>query len=584
MSDDRAAPPQQPPSSNGGADAAILKHHPALLSQLVLENSPLGLVLLDAHNKVLWANPVFLALLEMEEQQLVGKSLTDVMRMVSWLPVPRGNDPEADSPQWQRIWLASENAESSRMVLMCELTPKPPVAGVSRMLAFVDLREGHVGDFPPFADPHTGLASQWVFEDRLHHAMNRAERHEQRLAVLLIRLDRGDDVRQAHGESVMQALLPQISRRLMGTLRSEDSISYLGGDRWGVLIEHPLSAESLQAAALRCIEAIEAPFKLGRPPLLLSLSIGIAMYPDDGDSPEQLMSSAGQALEKTRPASLMFFDRSLKRLLAQRMALRQSLQESLLRPERHFEVLFQPQIRLQDGHCVSVEALVRWQHPQQGKWQPAAFLPMVAEMAQMVRLDRWVLEQVIAQHRCWQAAGEPLSSLGISVNLDASLLEQTVFDGCPIDRFLRQGADDLDWLSLELDGQVLSAQDEMHSLLMRRLARMGVHLVVDNLGSAPVDLVRLAMLPVSQGKIGHELVHGLSDSSPFARQALSALSQCLKALQLDSVMVGVETDAQLAAARQKGIDRVQGDRLGAPMSAGELAEWLSKHPHGQLLP
>lgn len=582
MSDDGAGSPPQPPCGKGETGASSLRQHPALLSRLVLEHTSMALVALDVQDEVLWSNSSFQVLLGRGEGDLVGKRLIDIMRMVSWLPGQYGVEDQSVTRRWQRIWLASEGIGASRMVLMSEVIPEGAPAGVAKMLAFVELQGDQVGEFPPFSDPHTGLASHWVFEDRMHHARERADRHDQQLAVLQVRLDRGDEVRQVYGEPVMQALLPQVSRRLTSTLRAEDSITYLGSDQWGVLIEYPVSPESLQSAAQRCLEAMEPPFKLGRPPLLLTLSIGIAMYPDDGSTPEQLMTNAGQALDQARPASHTFFNRGLRRLLSKRMALRHCLQEALLCPNHHFDVVYQPQIDLVSGCCVGVEALVRWRHPQQGVLQPDAFLPMVAEMAQMVRLDRWVIEQVIAQHQCWQTAGAPLSDLKISVNLDASLLEQTVFDGRPLDRFLRQTSSELSWLGLEIDGQVLSEQAEAHSLLLRRLSRMGVRLVVDNLGGAPVDLVRLAMLPVSQGKIGRELVHGLGDSSPFARQALNALSQSLKALQRGSIMVGVETAEQLTEARDKGLDQVQGNLLGPPMAANELAEWLGRRPDSQV--
>ncbi|WP_170121143.1 GGDEF domain-containing phosphodiesterase [Halomonas denitrificans] len=554
--------------------------HPALLSRLLLEHAPMALVMLDVQDEVLWANAGFLGMLGMGGDDLIGRRLTDIVRMVSWLPVQREVEVLSEGPRWQRIWLASDGLEASRMVLMSEVIPESAPAGVAKLLAFVDLHGGQAEEVPPFSDPSTGLASQWVFEDRLRHAIERADRHDQPLAVLLVRLDRADEVRQAYGEQAMQTLLAQVSRRLTGTLRGEDSIAYLGDDRWAVLIEHPVSPESLQAAALRCLEAMEAPFSLGRPPLLLTLSIGIAIYPEDGITSEQLMGRAGQALGQAYPAGHAFFDRGLKQMLSQRMALRHSLQEALLCPGRHFVVAYQPQIDLASGGCVGAEALVRWRHPERGMLPPHEFLPMVVEMAQMIRLDRWVIEQVIEQHERWQVAGAPLSELTISVNLDASLLEQSVFDGRPLDRFLRQSCGELGWLALEIDGRVLSSQADTHSLLLRRLSRMGVQLVVDNLGGAPVDLIRLAMLPVTRGKIGRELVHGLKDSSPFARQALSALSQCLKALQLGSTMVGVETVDELAAARNKGIDRVQGNLLGPPMAADALVTWLGDHPDG----
>ncbi|MBB3182884.1 diguanylate cyclase (GGDEF)-like protein [Halomonas fontilapidosi] len=584
MSDDGAGLPPHPPSGNGEVDNSALTYHPAVLARLAVEHAPMALVVLDAQGRVLWANPGFLELVGAAEEVLVNKPLTDKVRMVSWLPIPNQRNAESVSQQWQRIWLASEGIESPKIVLMAEVSPESAPAGVARMLAFVDLRAGQAGELPPTADPHTGLASQWVFEDRMRHAMDRADRHDQCLAVLLIRLDRAEDVRQVYGEPVMQTLLPQISRRLMGTLRTEDSVAYLGDDHWGVLIEHPVSPESLQAAALRCLEAMEAPFKQGRPPLLLTLSIGIAMYPDDGNSTEQLMANAGQALSRASPASHVFHDRSIKRMLSQRMALRSCLQEALLFPDRHFVVVYQPQVDLASGCCVGVEALVRWRHPQRGVLQPVDFLPLVAEMAQMVRLDRWVIEQVIAQHQRWQSEGALSADLRISINLDASLLEPSAFDGRPLDRFLRGMADDLGWLSLEVDGWVLSEQVEGHSLLLRRLARMGVQLVADKLGGGHLDLVRLAMLPIARGKIERELVHGLTDSSAFARQALGALSQCLTALQIDSIVVGVETAEQLKVAQQKGVDQVQGNLLGSPMAACELAVWLGRLPGLKVLP
>ncbi|MGM0987973.1 MAG: EAL domain-containing protein [Pseudomonadota bacterium] len=577
MSDDGAGSPPRAAFGSERPSVSTLGQHPALLSRMVLDHAPMALVALDAQGRVLWCNPGFPGLLGVAEEGLVGRPLTDLARMVSWLPTRHdaGADPAAQP--WQRIWLASEGIESSRVVLMSEMLPGPSPLGVARILAFVDLPADQAEECPPFSDPHTGLASQWVFEDRLRHAIERADRHGQQLAVLLIRLDRGERMWRVHGESVMQALLPQVSRRLKGALRREDSITYLGDDRWGVLIEHPVSPESLQAAALRCLDVMEAPFKLGRPPLLLTLSIGIAMYPDDGRSAEQLMGSAGQALSQARPSSHAFFARGVKQMLARRMTLRHGLQEALLRPDQHFDVVYQPLVDLRSGCCVEVEAFVRWRHPRKGILPPDDFMPLVAEMGQMVRLDRWVIEQVIDQHRRWQSVGGSLADLRVSINLDASLLEPSVFDGRPLDRFLREMGGDLGWLSVEVDGRALSEQAEAHGLLLRRLVRMGIRVVADRLGGDHLDLVRLAMLPISRGKVDRELVRALSDSSPYARQALSALSQCLTALSLESIMVGVETVQQLRVARHKGVDQVQGNLLGSPMAAEALVEWLGEN-------
>lgn len=328
MSNDSGeAPPQAPV----GQEGATPMRHPALLFRLLLEHVPMAVVALDARDEVLWTNPGFLALLG-ADSNLVGRRLTDILRMVTWLPVQPEGEHHSPGLCWQRVWLASEGREASRVVLMAEMLPEDAPADVARLLAFVDLQDGQVEAVPPLSDPHTGLASQWVFEDRLRHATARADRHAQPLAVLMMRLDRADEIRRSCGESAMATLTAQIGRRLAGTLRDEDSIVYLGGDRWAALVEHPASAESLQAAALRCLEAMEAPFTLSRPPMLLTLSVGIALYPDDGVTSEQLMARAAQALEAARPAGYAFYDRGLKQRLSRRMALRRRLQEALLSP------------------------------------------------------------------------------------------------------------------------------------------------------------------------------------------------------------------------------------------------------------
>lgn len=373
----------------------------------------------------------------------------------------------------------------------------------------------------------------------------------------------------------MQALLQQVSRRLAGTLRAEDSISYLGGYRWGVLLDHPITPEGLQAVALRCLEAMEAPLSLGSPPMLMTLSIGIAFYPTNGETVEDLLAAAEQALQHARPGGHAFLDRELRGQLASRLAFREALQEALLMPDRHFCLVYQPQLEMASGRCVGVECLLRWQHPRRGYLRPDDFLPMVGEMGQMVRLDRWVIEQVLRQHRRWVEDGSPLARLRVAVNVDASLLAQTAFDGRPLDRFLREAAQALDWLSLEFNGRVVTELGEAHSLLLRRLARLGPRLVADNLGEGAVDLLRLARLPITGGKVSRGVMRDLGEGAPHARRALEALVEALGRLGIEATAVGIETQAQLDAVGQAGLRWVQGHFIGEPMGDEALVAWLS---------
>lgn len=571
-SGDMADQPSEPTGKSGAPGVTL---HPAAVARAVGEAEPVAHVLLDAASRILWGNAVFHRLLGEQQMIAAGIRLAEVLTLTSWLH--HEGALEYQGP-WRRVWLCAAGQGSPRPFLMAETCPVSDELPGARMLSFIDLQaEGEVR-VPPSADPVTGLPSTWIFEDRLQHAMDRADRRDQGLAVMLIRLDRAGQVLRENGEALVQRLLYQASRRLAGTLRVEDSITYLGRYRWGVLVEHPVAPENLQAAALRCLEAMEAPFSLATAPLLMTLSIGIVFYPEDGESPAMLLAAAEQALRHAGPDGYAFVDHALKRQLAERAAFRAALQQALMSPDEHFGVVYQPQWSLAESRCTGVECLVRWRHPRRGWLLPGDFLPEVREMGQMVRLSRWVLEQVVVQrHRC--AAQEcPLARLELAVNVDASLLSQTAFDGRTLDRFLREMDEDLLGIVLEIDGQALPGLDDTHALMLRRLVRAGVRLVADNLDGDVLALPCLSRLPISGGKVGRGLVATLG--APQADAVLAGLAAALDALGIELTAVGVESPIQQAVVKRCGVPRVQGYSIAEPMTAKVLAGWLAEAASG----
>lgn len=561
------------PSGKPGAQGVAL--HPVALARAVGEAEPVAHVLLDVDSRILWANPMFWRLLGQQEALADGVRFGDIVTLTSWLS--HGRDLEMEGP-WHRVWLSAAGSQAPRPFLMAETCPVGDELAGARMLSFIDLRAGGGARVPPFADPVTGLPSTWIFEDRLQHAMDRAHRLEQGVAVMLIRLDRASRVLREHGEALVHQLLQQVSRRLANTLRVEDSIAYLGRYRWGVLVEHPVAPESLQTAALRCLEAMDAPLSVDSPPLLMSLSIGIVFYPDDGDSPASLLAGAEQAQRHAGPNGYAFLDRALKRQLADRSAFRAELQLALMEPGRHFGLVYQPQWSLEEARCTGVECLVRWRHPRRGWLLPGEFLPEVRDMGQMVRLNRWVLQQVVSQRQLCAAKGCALARLELSVNVDVSLLSQALFDGCTLDRFLRDMKEDLAGLVLEFDGEVLAGLDASHALMLRRLARAGVRLVADNLCGDVLALPKLAQLPISGGKVGRGLVASLG--APQSDAVLAALVAALGALNIEMTAVGVEDLAQQEVVDRYGVSRVQGYLIAEPMAVEVLADWLKARSSG----
>ncbi|MGQ7248688.1 EAL domain-containing protein [Halomonas sp. V046] len=571
-----------PPTLSAALGIGKVAPHPAVVAGLLLDRAPVGLALLDSNDRILWSNEALTSLACPTRGDLGGRRVNELLRPFGHILGERvGYNTLTLGPEWQQAWLLVDDRVGSRLGLVSLVPFEPDRDAGKTLLTFVDLNADSEAVVDGRQSDVGGIASAWIFEDRLSHAFERAERLGQGLAVMMIQLHGLAPVVAASGAEIASRVSRRAGRRLANTLRREDSLIQLDRDRWGVLLEHPMSPENLHVIAERCQEALEPPFTLaGHAPVLIEPRIGIALCPEDGDEPEVLLMHAEHALEEAAPGTHAFFDGSLQRWITEKQTFRHSLQEALLFPAQHFSLVFQPQFDLVSGRCCGLEALVRWRHPERGELGPDVFLALAAEMQLADRLDRWVIQQVIAQRRLWATSGSSLAEVDIAVNVHVQLLDQEAFDRRALDLFLRQQGDEsLNWLSLEIQSSGLSAIGERHSHLLRRIVGLGVRLTVDGLGRSPVDLFGMAVLPVSLGKIGRELVHALSEARPSSRQSLAALTQSLLALELDSVVVGVETVEQLSTVREVGLLRAQGNLLSQPLALDALEAWAAAGSH-----
>ena len=562
-SDDNMPPTQR----LQGGQASPVAHHPVILASLAFESAQAGLAVIDVEGRLRAANPCFRTLLGLSPDAALNDvnigTLMPVGSVLSVLPS------SLEQGEWHEVYLS--DAEGNEGDLLMSVTAME--AGVSRLLTLVPRSLVAHGIFS--RDALTRLGSSSLFQDRLYHALARAERHEQPLAILLVELDpsprRAGLVRWQRWR-----LLEQITHRLQRVLREEDSLARLGEGRWGVIIEHPLTPQSLHTVALRLAEAMDAPFESEAGDRLMTLSIGIARFPDDTEDISGLLSEASLALAQARrqgPGSHAFRDFGLRTHLEAHGALLMQLQEALLSPSRQFHLVFQPQCDVATGRWIGLEALVRWARPGYGMTCPGQLLLAAKELGELVRLDRWVLEQVIQQRGAWESSGPALAGLPISVNLMSETLDQEVFDGCPLDHFLQRYPQALEGVCLELPARALEGLIDHHRHLLKRLQRMGIRLVVDGLGVEPVSLVTLPALGLSGAKLAPAMLADM-ERSELVRQGVQGLLAGLQALGLSTVAVGVETSEQLARVRGLGIEGVQGHYLCPPLTAGELqARW-----------
>lgn len=552
--------------------------HPVLVAGLVLDHMPVGMALVDAGDRLLWANDALINLACPSGGELGGRRLNELLRPVVHVSSEGDHFQGLElSEEWQQAWLSVDDSSKPRPGLVsCVPFHQGRDVGIC-LLTFVDL-DGETELLQELPVPESGsLASSWVFEDRLNHAFERADRLEQSLAVMVVELSGLARVVAQQGTEMASRVSRRAGRRLMSTLRRDDSLVQLDGHRFGVLVELPATPEGLSVVAERCLEALEPPFMLaGQATALIEPRIGIAMYPEDGEDAVQLVANAERALDATALGTHGFFDGSLQRLIEERQEFRHSLQEALMEPDRHFRLVYQPQLELDSGECFGLEALVRWNHPQHGEIEPRVFVGMAEEMYLIDRLDRWVVQTVVEQRRRWCGRGHPLGDGQVAINIHPRMLDQNAFDGRPLDVFLRQLDDSLDWLTLEINGGGLFEDGERHSHLLRRITALGVRVAIDGLGNSPVDLLTLAILPVSVGKVAPETIQSLSLAPSSVRQSVAALVQCLKTLKLESVAVGVETTEQLEAVRELGLTRVQGNLMAEALDAEALESWFAR--------
>lgn len=555
-------------STQGGAEVV---HHPTVRwPMLAASGTAAGIVLLDESYRILWANERFGVLSGWPLDDVVGYAGKELVYRQALKPSWFTTELRAGA--WQHVQLGDGEAESVRGVLMAEthLASRRDEAAI--LWTFVDLRDETPHRFHASLD---GMVSIWVFEDRLQHALARAARRDRQVGLLLFRLDDREALGERFAGTCLEGLQQQVGRRLVQTLDVEDSLTRLGQDHWGVLVEQPVSPEDLQMVALSCQEAMEAPFRTASTAPLLTLSVGIAVYPQDGDTSELLIKSAETALSRAPPASHAFFDPSLEAILAQRLALREFVQGALLQPALHFRIVYQPRLDIHDSRCRDVEAQLRLRHPEWGELLPSDFLPVVAEMGQAAWLDQWAIERVAAQRAAWQDMGGELATLGVSLDVDATTLDQAVAGRRPLDVMLRRLSMDLSWLCLELEERAFIAQAAEHTHLFRRLTALGVRLAVSHAGQEPVDIMRLAGLPASRVTFGSRVAAAIHRDDTSAARGLEALARCLETLQLEGVVTGVTSEVQWQVAGCLAAGLAQGDGLCEPLEAEALAAWLA---------
>ncbi len=424
-----------------------------------------------------------------------------------------------------------------------------------------------------YHDALTGLPNRTLFEDRLTVALAQAHRKEQSVAVMFLDLDRFKIVNDTVGHTFGDQLLQNVAERLNGLLREGDTVARMGGDEFTVLLPEVTQAGDAVEIAERILETLRQPWRINNREFHVTTSIGIAIYPSDGEDAESLIRNADTAMYRAKEQGrdkFELFTAAMNASMVERLALENSLRRGLERDE--FVVHYQPQVNIRSGRIVGNEALVRWQHPERGLVSPMEFIPVAEETGLIVPLGAWVLQTACAQNAAWQQAGH--APMPVAVNLSARQFQQRdLLD--TVTQALEESGMDPQYLILEITEGVAMHDAESTATTLRALREMGIQIAIDDFGTGHSSLSYLKRFPVSALKIDRSFVRDLT-IDPEDAAITAAIIAMAKSLKLKVIAEGVESEEQLAFLKEHGCDEMQGFLFSKPVPAPALEKMLAR--------
>ncbi len=419
-------------------------------------------------------------------------------------------------------------------------------------------------------DALTGLPNRTLLADRVGQAIARAHRSGGKLAVLFLDLDRFKNVNDSFGHAVGDMLLTAVSARLTASRREEDTVARLGGDEFIVSIPDVGDPAEAETVAARILADLAKPFTINGHQLHADVSIGIALYPRDGDTAETLMRNADTAMYHAKESgrgNYQFFSAQLTERVSRRLSTETNLRRALERGE--FTVHYQPLVNLAAGRVDGAEALLRWPQQDDRLVSPVEFIPIAEETGLIVPLGEWVLLEACAQAQAWQAL-QP--GLRIAVNLSARQFRQKNLIGM-IEQVLGESRLHPSLLELELTEGMLMHNVEEATHILARLDEIGVRLAIDDFGTGYSSLSYLKRFPIHTLKIDRSFVRDIS-TDPDDAAIVTAIVAMARSLNLRVTAEGVETEEQATFLRSLTCDQAQGFHFGRPMPAAEFAARL----------
>lgn len=546
--------------------------------QAIIENEPECVKLVDERGRLIDMNPAGLAMLQAENlEEIQAHPLTSYI-LPQWRPafiklhkeVMKGNrgilEFEVKGLKGQQRWLETHavpmyDAEGNVTALL----------GITRDITQRKSSEKRIEYMANF-DPLTGLPNRAKLDEQLGYVLSLSKRNKHTFSLMFLDIDHFKNINDTLGHNVGDSLLVKIATRIKDVLREEDTVARLGGDEFILLLPNT-GVEEAQQVAHKLLQTLQAPFVIQHHKLIMSASIGIAVYPIDGQDKETLSKNADIAMYRAKSEgrnSFSFFTKEMQVASQRNLQLSNALHYALSNNEMH--IVYQPQISLQTGKIIGVEALLRWDNPEFGSISPVEFISVAENNGLILPIGEWVLHSVAVQLKRWIQNG--MAPIVMAVNLSA-----VQFRHPNLPDVITQIFEEVDiapeHFELELTESVTMHNPQGAVSIMNNLSSRGVRMAIDDFGTGYSSLSYLKKFKIDKLKIDRSFVNDIT-TDPEDKAIVGAIIHMAQSLGLVTIAEGVETKEQLDYLKEQGCDEVQGYYYSKPLLPDQFEEFYKK--------